>query len=148
MSTIADRRLTASSSCSDSSSSSKRNPPPPAKQKEIIKAILKEEAFLRVTSTYHIINHKWYFKWKEYVQFDEEKEITEEIKDLEPPGQIDNLAILKDTSYKSKGSEPALKPKLVEGVDYSVLPRQLWAQLHRWSPPPPKQTFPAANSLI
>ena len=74
------------------------------------------------------ISAHWYSSWKRYVDFDntsDDDTRTEEEKDALHPGEIDNSNLASDELF----NEPVLKPKLQEGIDFEIIPRNLYNYL-------------------
>lgn len=74
---------------------------------------------------------RWYTSWQRYVGL-----LTEEIPSGEPsevtrPGPIDNHDII-ETESESDASDPQLRRMLEEGVDYILVPQEVWRKLVEW----------------
>jgi len=72
---------------------------------------------------------RWYTRWQRFVGL-----LTEEFRSGEPsevtrPGPIDNHDII---DSESDASDPQLRMMLEEGVDYTLVPQEVWRKLVKW----------------
>lgn len=125
-----------------------RKRPPPAQQRDTIKPWLDgKQPTLKIADVYYVISTKWLKQWKAYVSFDEETTTPAAADEggggdaaaegageqpRKPPNSIDNSVLLKDPGFKSKGNEPVIKTKAIEGVDFILIPQKPWAYLYKW----------------
>lgn len=124
-----------------------RKRPPPAQQRDTIKPWLDgKQPTLKIADVYYVISTKWLKQWKAYVSFDEETTTPAAADEVgrdaaaegageqprKPPNSIDNSVLLKDPGFKSKGNEPVMKTKAIEGVDFILIPQKPWAYLYKW----------------
>jgi hypothetical protein len=97
---------------------------------------------LKIADVYYVISTKWLNQWKAHVCYDETAAATSssaggEDQASKPPNSIDNSVLLKDPGFKSKGNEPVIKDKAVEGADFLLISQKAWAHLHKWYHGPP-----------
>ncbi|KAF8082389.1 hypothetical protein N665_0829s0006 [Sinapis alba] len=99
-------------------------------ERRIVTDLMSEaEDQLKEGNLYFVISNRWYTSWKRCVN-----QLTEEISSGEPsevtrPGPIDNHDII-DT--ESDASDPQLLKNLEEGVNYVLVPEQVWNKLVEW----------------
>eukprot|EP01116_Phalansterium_solitarium_P025615 TRINITY_DN987_c0_g1_i1.p1 TRINITY_DN987_c0_g1~~TRINITY_DN987_c0_g1_i1.p1 ORF type:complete len:921 (-),score=331.15 TRINITY_DN987_c0_g1_i1:567-3248(-) len=96
--------------------SSKKNV---AEQKKFVKTEL-ENTELKPGATWNLISAKWFQLWKEKVDFDDDGAQSADADDL---AEIDNSPLLDGEK---------LRPSLLCGDDYELLPSAVWHEIQRW----------------
>ncbi len=91
-------------------------------QKQTIERLMQEaQVDMAVGDTWYLVAIKWWLLWKSHVGLDEGQ--TTDV----DPGFIDNAIDLCDESG-------LLKPLLMEGVHYHLVPQSVWKALISWYP--------------
>ncbi|XP_010538864.1 PREDICTED: ubiquitin carboxyl-terminal hydrolase 10-like [Tarenaya hassleriana] len=112
----------------------------PEEERRIVTELTSEsEANLKEGNLYFVISNRWYTSWQRYVG-----QLTDECSSGEPsevtrPGPIDNFDIIES---ESDTSDPQLSRMLEEGVDYVLVPQEVWKRLVEWykgGPPIPRK---------
>ncbi|XP_018492840.2 putative ubiquitin carboxyl-terminal hydrolase 11 [Raphanus sativus] len=97
-------------------------------ERRIVTELISEaEDHLKEGNLYFVISNRWYTSWQICVG-----QLTQESSssgDVTRPGPIDNHDII-DT--QSDASDPQLRRMLEEGVDYVLVPEQVWKKLFEW----------------
>ena len=92
-------------------------------EKTAIHSLLKMP--LQKGDTWFLIDAKWFKEWKKYVGYDSE-DTSNMGKDSAHPGRIDNSSLFK------KGSQDVLKEKLIDELEYVLVPKEAWTKLLSW----------------
>ncbi|CAI5744602.1 unnamed protein product [Peronospora destructor] len=107
------------------------------KQREVIKRLMKQadQQGLQIGDTRFVLSAKWWQRWCEFVDFNEEKDplLAAEAWNL-PPGRIDNLPLLhvrSETPLDELMGGP-LRPQLKQNYHYMLIPREVWDALLIW----------------
>ncbi|CAH8337343.1 unnamed protein product [Eruca vesicaria subsp. sativa] len=99
-------------------------------ERRIVTELISEaEDHLKEGNLYFVISNRWYTSWQRCVGL-----LTEELSsrvplDVTRPGPIDNHDII-DT--QSDATDPQLSRMLEEGVNYVLVPDQVWKKLVEW----------------
>ncbi|EPZ33011.1 cysteine proteinase [Rozella allomycis CSF55] len=99
-------------------------------EKKAVKLCLKNARY-RVGDPCYILSSRWWQCWCEYVQF---YETSDDILNKETifPGPIDNMEII-DYEYSIEPIEfYALKKELQEGLDFILIPENVWELFFLW----------------
>lgn len=72
---------------------------------------------------------RWYASWQKYVEQSTDECISGESSEVLRPGSIDNHDIIES---ESDANDPQLRRLLVEGVDYVLVPQEVWKRLVEW----------------
>ncbi|KAG7599055.1 Peptidase C19 ubiquitin carboxyl-terminal hydrolase [Arabidopsis suecica] len=97
------------------------------------------EADLKEGNLYFVISNRWYTRWQRFVGLVTEEFPSGETSEVTRPGPIDNHDII---DSESDASDPQLRIMLEEGVDYILVPQQVWRKLVEWykgGPPLPRK---------
>ncbi len=104
---------------------------------QIVKEILDNHK-LKDGKNYYVLNGKWFTIWKTYVGYDLESSI-QELNYGQRPDVIDNAILLEDvnqleTTEESKASikSTKLRKNLHKGIDFEIVPEDVWLHLHKW----------------
>lgn len=88
---------------------------------------------LQENSKWYLVSQSWWTEWKAFVGYEDSPrgaEASEGKSSLMAPGvspgPIDNEGLLLE------GNSSELVPRLVEGLDYTLVPREAWELLHQW----------------
>ncbi|KAL0696074.1 hypothetical protein Bca4012_063254 [Brassica carinata] len=107
----------------------------------VTELISQAEDQLKEGNLYFVISNRWYTSWKRCVSLITEEISSGESSEVTRPGPIDNHDII-DT--ESDASDPQLLKNLEEGVNYVLVPEQVWNKLVEWYKGGP----PIARKLI
>ncbi|CAH8272862.1 unnamed protein product [Arabidopsis lyrata] len=102
-------------------------PTTPAEEKRIVSELITEsEDNLKEGNLYFVISKRWYASWQKYVEQSTNECLSGE---SSRPGAIDNHDIIES---ESDANDPQLRRLLVEGVDYVLVPQEVWKRLVEW----------------
>ncbi|CAN8314025.1 unnamed protein product [Cochlearia groenlandica] len=87
------------------------------------------EANLKDGNVYFVVSNRWYSLWQRFVGILVEEVLSGEPSEVTRPGPIDNSDIIE---CGSDVSDPQLRKMLEEGVDYALVPREVWRNLVEW----------------
>ncbi|CAN8303606.1 unnamed protein product [Cochlearia groenlandica] len=103
------------------------SPCSPEEQRRIVTDLNSEaESNLKEGNLYFLISSRWYTSWQIFVGLITEEEHGGEASEVTRPGPIDNHDIIESES------RPQLLKKLEEGVDYALVPLEVWSKLFEW----------------
>ncbi|VVB11856.1 unnamed protein product [Arabis nemorensis] len=109
-------------------------------ERRIVTEMTKEaEANLKEGNLYFVISNRWYTSWERCVGIPTEEFSSVELSEAARPGPIDNHDIIES---ESDASDPQLRRMLEEGVDYVLVPQEVWRKLVEWykgGPPLPRK---------
>ncbi|ESQ33499.1 hypothetical protein EUTSA_v10006750mg [Eutrema salsugineum] len=115
-------------------------PVTPEEERRIVTELTSEaEGNLKEGNLYFVISNRWYTSWQRCVGLLTEELSSEEPSEVTRPGPIDNHDII---DSESDASDPQLRKRLEEGVDYVLVPEQVWRKLVEWykgGPPIPRK---------
>ncbi|KAL1213003.1 putative ubiquitin carboxyl-terminal hydrolase 11 [Cardamine amara subsp. amara] len=112
----------------------------PEEERRIVTELIKEtEASLKEGNLYFVISNRWYLCWQRFVGLLTEEFSSGETSEVTRPGPIDNHDIIES---EGDASDPQVRKMLVEGVDYALVPQEVWRKLVEWykgGPPIPRK---------
>ncbi|XP_022252353.1 ubiquitin carboxyl-terminal hydrolase 15-like isoform X3 [Limulus polyphemus] len=95
---------------------------------------------LKKGDTWYLIDSQWFKQWKKFVGYDD-SDVSSVKEDEVHPGPIDNSAL-----YKEDGSGE-LKDRMMDEMEYVLLPQEGWNLLHSWYTLAPGQE-PIARKVV
>ncbi|KAG7552658.1 Peptidase C19 ubiquitin carboxyl-terminal hydrolase [Arabidopsis thaliana x Arabidopsis arenosa] len=105
-------------------------PTTPEEEKRIVSELVTEsEDNLKEGNLYFVISKRWYASWQKYVEQSKDECLSGESLEASRPGAIDNHDIIES---ESDDNDPQLRRLLVEGVDYVLVPQEVWKRLVEW----------------
>lgn len=72
---------------------------------------------------------RWYTSWQRFAGLLTEESLSGKPSEVTRPGPIDNHDIIES---ESDPSDPQLRKMLEEGVDYALVPQEVWNKLVEW----------------
>ncbi|KAJ0968755.1 hypothetical protein J5N97_021632 [Dioscorea zingiberensis] len=109
----------------------------PEEEKEIILELIKaSDSNLKEGDTFYLVSSSWWRGWREYVRLDENdgpSSSSGQSDDSIPcrPGQIDNMVLILSEMNRDIGVSD-IQRNLLEGVDYDLVPEEVWKKLLEW----------------
>ncbi|XP_022252352.1 ubiquitin carboxyl-terminal hydrolase 15-like isoform X2 [Limulus polyphemus] len=94
---------------------------------------------LKKGDTWYLIDSQWFKQWKKFVGYDD-SDVSSVKEDEVHPGPIDNSALYKDGSGE-------LKDRMMDEMEYVLLPQEGWNLLHSWYTLAPGQE-PIARKVV
>lgn len=129
-------------------------PHPPEEEDRIVMDLMnKSESNLKEGNLYYVISNRWFTSWKKYVgrgsgesSTDRQLSVSQQSnvvpsKMADRPGPIDNSDIVVDRN-DCGCNDLELRRTLHEGVDYVLVPQEVWGKLFDWykgGPPLPRK---------
>lgn len=114
-------------------------PCPPEEENRVVKDLMnKSEANLKEGNLYYVISNRWFTSWQRYVgqgtgeySSDSQHLNVGPSKMADRPGPIDNSDIVLNRN-DCEGNDIELHRTLQEGVDYVLVPQEVWEKLFDW----------------
>eukprot|EP00268_Persea_americana_P027801 TRINITY_DN27076_c0_g1_i2.p1 TRINITY_DN27076_c0_g1~~TRINITY_DN27076_c0_g1_i2.p1 ORF type:complete len:926 (-),score=172.52 TRINITY_DN27076_c0_g1_i2:429-3206(-) len=117
----------------------------PEEERSTIKDLMESsESNLREGNLYYVLSNKWWRDWQEYIGGQEDAEvfpIDESSSSQQRPAEIDNSDLV-PSGVDGDNDELDLVRSLVEGLDYVLVPQEVWKKLIEWyrgGPPIPRK---------
>ncbi|XP_010542043.1 PREDICTED: ubiquitin carboxyl-terminal hydrolase 9-like isoform X2 [Tarenaya hassleriana] len=115
-------------------------PRTPEEERRIVTELASEsDVNLMEGNLYFVISNRWYRSWQRYVGLSTDECPSGEPSEVTRPGPIDNFDIVESGSDTS---DPQLRRMLEEGIDYVLVPQEVWTKLVEWykgGPPLPRK---------